>query len=318
MDGEGHVAFDAGDAGVGGTVHHVPLFHGGTAAVTVVGDPSLVPLVTVHDVGLNHRLCFQSVSLCCAELLLGNFCLYHVDVPGLEPDAPPVDQDAPLTAWTVDSLAEVVLRVAEYFNLREALGLGAGLGALALAAAAAQGGEESRFCGIVLVSPPALRAGWWEWGFTTAACQTLARQGWTDWAANHVVQRLFSPVARGGERGSDLLHSYKKELKTQDPKAVASHLQALLRRPDAVASIAPKLKCHTLVISGEKGLYHKEALELNAALDKRLSAWVEVDGGGALLTEERPTVLLSPLQLFVRRLQQEGLLQGVRSGLVPR
>ena len=38
---------------------------------------------------------------------------------------------------------------------------------------------------------------------------------------------------------------------------------------------------------------------LNTAFDKSRSALVEVEGGGGLVSEENPTALVSPLQLFI-------------------
>jgi hypothetical protein len=40
----------------------------------------------MHDVGLNHRSCFQSLLLASGpkSLLMKNFCIYHVDAPGCQ------------------------------------------------------------------------------------------------------------------------------------------------------------------------------------------------------------------------------------------
>lgn len=58
----------------------------GPLTVTVCGERGRTPCLTLHDVGLNHRSCFQSLLLAAGpkSLLSKNFCFYHVDAPGCQ------------------------------------------------------------------------------------------------------------------------------------------------------------------------------------------------------------------------------------------
>lgn len=58
----------------------------GTLKVTVYGDRSKTPCIAYHDVGLNHRTCFQSLLVASGpqSLIMKNFYMIFVDAPGCE------------------------------------------------------------------------------------------------------------------------------------------------------------------------------------------------------------------------------------------
>lgn len=73
----------------------------GPIAVTVAGDRSKTPLLTYHDVGVNHQSCFQQLMSASSNrsLLVKNFCFYHIDAPGCEVrQQPPADD---VSQWHV-------------------------------------------------------------------------------------------------------------------------------------------------------------------------------------------------------------------------
>lgn len=58
----------------------------GPISVTVYGDRSKTPCVALHDVGLNHRTCFQSLLVASGpqSLMARNFYMLFIDAPGCE------------------------------------------------------------------------------------------------------------------------------------------------------------------------------------------------------------------------------------------
>lgn len=68
-----------------GEVHSVET-RWGPLTVTVGGAPGGAPCLTLHDVGLNHRSCFQGLLLALGpkSLLQRNYTLYHIDAPGCQ------------------------------------------------------------------------------------------------------------------------------------------------------------------------------------------------------------------------------------------
>ena len=72
-----------------GTTENIPTPFG-PIAVTIAGDRSKTPLLTYHDVGVNHQSCFQALMAASShrDLLVRNFCFYHIDAPGCEVRGP--------------------------------------------------------------------------------------------------------------------------------------------------------------------------------------------------------------------------------------
>ncbi|CAI5478940.1 unnamed protein product [Closterium sp. Yama58-4] len=129
--------------------------------VTVCGDRGNPPLITYHDVGLNHSTCFQGLMLCAdtSALLLRNFCIFHVDAPGHEEDAEEIPSSRALLS--ADDLAEQVAEVARHFALADVTLMGVTAGAYVLTLFAISHRHLVR--GLILVSPLLSPPSWSEW-----------------------------------------------------------------------------------------------------------------------------------------------------------
>lgn len=205
---------------------------------------------------------------------------------------------------TLDKLADQVSQVASHYKVKECLGLGVGNGGYVLTLCAAQ--HIHLFSGLVLISPSCLQAGWWEWATGRLTMAQLSFQGWSRWACDSITRRLFSNTTLqilGGD--SDLLKAFHREAPSVSAISTIAYLSAALTRHSLVSHI-PKLRCRVLLIYGEEGIYLKDCLALASHVDKSRFALVEVPSAGVLVNEERPTELLSPLQLFLTALQLEG------------
>ncbi|KAI8491044.1 Protein ndrg3 [Branchiostoma belcheri] len=64
----------------------------GTMKVAVQGNRAKPAILTYHDIGLNHVTCFQNFfNYEEMQVILKNFCVYHVNAPGQHMDATPMD-----------------------------------------------------------------------------------------------------------------------------------------------------------------------------------------------------------------------------------
>lgn len=271
----------------------------GSITVTIVGDRRASPCITYHDVGLNHRSCFQSLLVCSGSrpLLNKNFCFYHIDAPGCQDGATSVPSEAlPLT---VHKLVDQVSAVVKNFQLKEVVGIGVGAGAYILAKYAAQ--HPKKMAGLILVSPPCLRPGWLEWVFGNYALYQLGLFGLTDSVKDYLISRLFYSRGPGG----NLAMTFKQDMSNRHSNGVKHYLSAVLSRPDLSEDIKD-LKCRVLILSGEQSMYRDDSLHLNTIIDHSNAAWVEIPECGCLATEEKANELLSPITLFLTALQQMG------------
>lgn len=286
-----------------GEVHSVDT-RWGPVSVTVSGAQGGTPCLTFHDVGLNHRSCFQSLLLALGpkSLLLRNYTLYHVDAPGCQ--APGAEVPAAFLPLSLGRLADALADVAAHFKLREVLGLGAGVGAQVLAQLAAE--QPQLFCGLILVSPSCRRPGWWEWAWGSVAARQLYHRGWAPSAKQYLIQRLFGQLTQqafGGE--SDLVQAFRRECDELAPTAVAHYLWAALARPDVVATL-PAVRCRLLLVYGDEALLREDCLELARRARKDRLAVLEVPQSGGLASEEKPQEVVGVVDSFLTALQLEG------------
>lgn len=210
-----------------------------------------------------------------------------------------------LQPLSLSTMSTQVYEILQHYQLRECLGLGVGNGGYILTQCAAE--HPGLFAGLILISPSSQPAGWWEWGMGRVALTTLRNWGWAATARDYFAKRLFSPATLqilGGD--SDLLRAFQRDIQTLPPEAAAAYLSAVLYRPSLIP-LVKKLKCRVLLIYGAEGLYENDCMEISNVIDKSRFALLEVLHAGVLVNEERPTEMLSPLQLFLTALQLEGI-----------
>lgn len=220
----------------------------------------------------------------------------------------PHEAKSPLVDHPEGYIADLLERmncIINHLQIKECLGLGVGNGAYMLAKYAAEK-KKNPFIGLILLSPSSRKSSWWEWTTGSIAAFRLSKFGWSRAVIDHFAQRLFSPATTqylGGD--SDLMKSFKREIRSLDPLAVAKYFKAALSRDD-IRPILHQIACRILLIYGSQSIYQGECMELASHIDKSKFALVEVQHAGTLVNEERPSELLSPFQLFLTSLQLEG------------
>jgi len=275
----------------------------GPITVSVSGNRQKTGLVTVHDIALSPASCFQGLVMCAGpeSALLQNFCMYHITLPGheenstgLPPEMPPV---------TADKIMDMVHSVVQHFGLKEVLGMGVGFGAHVLFKYAVRYKKEMP--ALIMISPYCDRAGWQEWANLKAAALQIRFGSVSGWVVETLVARLIHHGMM--HQNTDLTKAFRTEISAKNPSVLMHYLWAAKDR-ESLLPIADGVCTNTrmLVITGDRSPFYQESLELNTHIASR-SSFVEVPGCGTLLTEENPHALISPIDLFVQRLQQKGL-----------
>ncbi|MCO5600117.1 hypothetical protein L7F22_054225 [Adiantum nelumboides] len=281
-----------------GGQEHVVKTSFGFISVFVCGDQAKPALITYPDVALNYMSCFQGLLFCpeAASLLLHNFCIYHIDAPGHELGAAAISPDEP--AIHVEDLADQVAEVLDCFRLQEVMCMGVMAGAYILTLFALK--HPDRILGLILVSPLCRAPSWSEWLYNKLMVNVLYFYGMCNLVKDFLLQRYFSQELRVGPGyESDIVQACRRLLDERQSVNVMRFLQAIDQRLDLSEGLK-KLKCRTLIFTGEQSSFHTEALHVANQMDRRFMALVEVQGCGSLVTEEQPHSMLVPLEYFLR------------------
>ncbi|XAR63628.1 hypothetical protein NMG60_11023643 [Bertholletia excelsa] len=270
----------------------------GSISVLVCGDQEKPALITYPDVALNYTSCFQGLFFCpdAASLLLHNFCIYHIDAPGHELGAAVISSDLPLLS--VDDLADQVAEVLDFFGLKEVFCLGVTAGAYILTLFAMK--YRERVLGLILVSPICKAPSWTEWLYNKVLLNLLYFYGMCGLLKECLLHRYFSKELRCSLHGeeSDVIQTCRRLLGERQSLNVMRFLQAINERHD-ISEGLNKLQCKTLIFVGDCSPFHAESLYMNAVMDKKICALVEVQSCGSLVTEEHPYAMLIPIEFFL-------------------
>ncbi|CAA0838402.1 N-MYC downregulated-like 2 [Striga hermonthica] len=270
----------------------------GSVSVAVFGDQDKPALITYPDLALNYMSCFEGLFFCpeAFSLFLHNFCIYHISPRGHELGAAVVGPDEPLLS--VDDLADQIPEILDHFGVGAVMCLGATAGAYILTLFAMK--YPQRVMGLILVSPLCKAPSWTEWLYNKLVSNLLYMCGMCGLAKELLLIRYFSKEHRGSVDvpESDIVQSCRRLLGERQSPNVLRFLEAINERPDITEGLK-NLKCRTLIFVGEHSPFHYEALHMTSKLDRRLSALVEVQRCGSLVTEEQPDAMLIPLEYFL-------------------
>ncbi|GFY92022.1 N-MYC downregulated-like 1 [Actinidia rufa] len=203
----------------------------GLISVFVCGDQEKPALITLPRccsqlyVSFLDMSCFQGLFFCpdSANLLLQNFCIYHMNAPGHEPGAAVISSDVPLLS--VDDLADQVAEMLDFFGFF-CLGVTAGAYILTLFAMK----YRDRVLGLILVSP---------------ICKTPS---WTEWLYNKVLLNLLYFYGMRGLLKECLLHRYfSKELRCSMHGAESDVIKAC-RRVESCGSLVTEEHPYAMLI----------------------------------------------------------------------
>ncbi|GJP37494.1 hypothetical protein CLOM_g21892 [Closterium sp. NIES-68] len=283
----------------------------GPLRVTISGDRRNHPLLTYHDIALDHASCFGALFRCpdTAPLLRQHFCVFHVDAPGHEVGATSGRQQR--RKLTADDLAEQVADVISHFSLPAVTCLGVTAGAYILTLLAIK--RPALVRSLILVSPVCRTPTWSEWAFNKFLLSVLSLYGLSAVVAGAFSGRYLSPRPHGQGLAdvthvpdlspqsppSQPPHQGAEEAEERDPHAVAQYADAFNNRRDITEAVQC-IACPVLVLVGEHSAFRDDAMHLHAHLPPHLAAWFQVPSSGSLITVECPHRLCTPLDKFLR------------------
>uniref|UniRef100_A0A8C2HPX3 NDRG family member 4 n=1 Tax=Cyprinus carpio TaxID=7962 RepID=A0A8C2HPX3_CYPCA len=139
-------------------------------------------ILTYHDVGLNHKLCFNTFFHNeDMQEITKHFVVCHVDAPGQHIGAPQMPQGYQYP--TMDQLAGMLPSVVQHFGFKSIIGIGVGAGAYILAKFALIFPDLVE--GLVLLNIDPNGKGWIDWAATKLS-------GLTSTLPDTVLAHLFS------------------------------------------------------------------------------------------------------------------------------
>lgn len=280
----------------------------GQVLVAVQGTRGKPPIITYHDLGLNHVSGFQAFfNFVEMRKLLENFCVYHVNAPGQEVNSPalPVDYVYP----AMDDLANQLDYVLNHFSLKSFVGFGVGVGANILARYAHLNPEKVD--ALCLVNCVSTQAGWIEWGYQKLNASYLRSKGMTQGVIDYLLWYHFGSGTE--ERNHDLVQVYKSYfLQHVNPSNLALFIDSYIRRTDLNISRGdsdgasrtpgeklPTLRMPVMNVTGAFSPHVEDTVTFNGRLDPTNSTWIKVSDCGMVL-EEQPGKVAEAFSLFLQ------------------
>uniref|UniRef100_A0A8C2TPT8 NDRG family member 4 n=1 Tax=Coturnix japonica TaxID=93934 RepID=A0A8C2TPT8_COTJA len=174
----------------------------GLLHVVIRGSPkgNRPAILTYHDVGLNHKLCFNAFfNFEDMQEITQHFAVCHVDAPGQQAGASQFPQGYQYPS--MDQLAAMLPSVVQHFGFKYVIGIGVGAGAYVLAKFALIFPDLVE--GLVLMNIDPNGKGWIDW-----AAAKLS--GLTSTLPDTVLSHLFSQEEL--VNNTELVQSYRQQI----------------------------------------------------------------------------------------------------------
>ncbi|CAH1268810.1 protein NDRG3-like isoform X4 [Branchiostoma lanceolatum] len=293
----------------------------GTMKVAVQGNRAKPAILTYHDIGLNHVTCFQNFfNYEEMQVILKNFCVYHVNAPGQHMDAAPMDVHLatgeradesipPEDLYhypTMDELAVMLEAVLEHFNLKRVIGFGVGAGGNVLARFALN--NRNKIDGLVLINTVCTAVGWTEWAYQKWNNWYLFSNQMTEGTVDYLLWHYFGSKTMAGHH--DLVHAYRENLvRSVNPVNLAMFVDSYIKRNDmalhrevnpAKKKIQKTIKCPVLLVGGDYSPHIDDVVEMNSRLDPVETQWIKMADCGGMVLEEQPGKMCEAFKLFLQ------------------
>ncbi|XP_005101570.1 protein NDRG3 isoform X3 [Aplysia californica] len=276
----------------------------GNIHVAIQGDRSKQPILTFHDIGLNHITCFQGFfSYADMQPILRNFCVYHVNAPGQDEGALHLKPE--FVFPTMDQLAEAVHHVVEHYGMKTFIGFGVGSGANILARYELN--HHERVDSLILVNPTCSKSGWIEWGYQKMNSWYLFSGQLTNFTEEYLLWHWFGKKTRWTNH--DLIHTYKEYIKTINPQNLALFIETFLKRSDLgiVRELDPMrkvsartIRCRSLVLVGDDSPHMSDVVDMNGRMLPEQTDFMKIADCGGMPLEEQPGKTCEAFRLFLQ------------------
>lgn len=255
--------------------------------VTVQGTRGKRPFVTFHDIGMNHvsnfSALFGSESM---QPILDRFCIYHIDAPGMEENAPDLTQD--FVYPSIESLSDMVPKVFTKFGIKGAICMGCGLGANVLMRFAMK--NPSLVDGLILVNVTRGTVGYFPWisgkltNFTTPLTEQLLNHHFSKAEVEHANRELVESHRRylNNKMNCNNIALLLREYERRTEINVFRSLD-----PNDPDSAKHTLSCSTLLLVGDMSPFVEDVVEVNSRLSPADTTLLKMADAGGMILEEQ-------------------------------
>uniref|UniRef100_A0A7N6AXV1 NDRG family member 4 n=1 Tax=Anabas testudineus TaxID=64144 RepID=A0A7N6AXV1_ANATE len=231
-------------------------------------------ILTYHDVGLNHKLCFNTFfSNEDMQEITKHFVVCHIDAPGQQTGAAQLPQGYQYP--TMDQLAGMLPTVVQHFGFKSIIGIGVGAGAYILAKFALIFPDLVE--GLVLLNIDPNGKGWIDWAATKLS-------GLTSTLPDTVLPHLFSQEEL--MNNTELVQSYRQQINNTVNQfnlqlfwnMYNSRRDLEMNRSGTVLN-AKTLKCPVMLVVGDNAPAEEGVVECNSKLDPTNTTFLKVTPG---------------------------------------
>ncbi|XP_051916894.1 protein NDRG4 isoform X2 [Hippocampus zosterae] len=252
-------------------------------------------ILTYHDVGLNHKLCFNSFfNNEDMQEITKHFVVCHVDAPGQQIGASQLPQGYQYP--TMDQLASMLSTVVQHFGFKSIVGIGVGAGSYILAKFALI--FPDRVEGLVLLNIDPNGKGWIDWAATKLS-------GLTSTLPDTVLPHLFSQEEL--MNNTELVQSYRQQINNTINQfnlqlfwnMYNSRRDLEMNRSGTVLN-AKTLKCPVMLVVGDNAPAEEGVVECNSKLDPTNTTFLKMADSGGLPQLTQPGKLTEAFKYFLQ------------------
>ncbi|XP_012927049.1 protein NDRG4 isoform X5 [Heterocephalus glaber] len=269
----------------------------GLLHVVIRGSPkgNRPAIFTYHDVGLNHKLCFNTFfNFEDMQEITKHFVVCHVDAPGQQVGASQFPQGYQFPS--MEQLAAMLPSVVQHFGFKYIIGIGVGAGAYVLAKFALIFPDLVE--GLVLMNIDPNGKGWIDWAATKLS-------GLTSTLPDTVLSHLFSQEEL--VNNTELVQSYRQQIGNVVNQAnlqlfwnmYNSRRDLDINRPGTVPN-AKTLRCPVMLVVGDNAPAEDGVVECNSKMDPTSTTFLKMADSGGLPQVTQPGKLTEAFKYFLQ------------------
>ncbi|XP_061674758.1 protein NDRG1-like [Syngnathoides biaculeatus] len=256
-------------------------------------------ILTYHDVGLNHKSCFEALFAHeDMQEILRHFPVCHVEAPGQHEAAKtfPTSYSYP----TMDQLSEALPAVLKHFGLRSVIGLGVGAGACILANFALNHPDLVDGLVLININPNAE-------GLIDTVANKITE--WTHTLPDTIITHLFGKEEI--QSNHDLIATYRHHITaTMNQHNVVQFFRAYnsrgaleVERPVPGGNVNVRtLKCSTLLLVGDNSPFVEAVVDCNSKLNPTKTTLLKMADCGGLPQVAQPAKVIEAFKYFIQGL----------------
>ncbi|XP_035387998.1 protein NDRG4 isoform X3 [Electrophorus electricus] len=269
----------------------------GMLHVVVRGAPksNKPAILTYHDVGLNHKLCFNPLfNNQDMQEITKHFVVCHVNAPGQQIGAAQMPQGYQYPS--MDQLAGMLTSVVRHFGFKSIVGLGVGAGSYILAKFALLFPDLVE--GLVLLNINPTGKGWMDWAATKLS-------GLTSALPDKVLTHLFSQDELLSN--TELVQSYRQQINNTINQfnlhlflnMYNSRRDLEMNRSGTVFN-AKTLRCPVMLVVGDNSPAEEGVVECNSKLDPTKTTFLKMADSGGLPQITQPGKFTEAFKYFLQ------------------